>query len=298
MAADWLIEQARAAAAAELAESIVRGLDIVKPPIDPFYIIGTEGKRISVFGDDFGDAFDGRIEYQAPQYLLFYNSKYNAWTHAGVNHPKINFTIAHELGHYFLERHRNYLMKGGLPHGSITEFVSDNLSEREADAFASGLLMPKHIAKPIVNAAPPTLDSVKSARSTFDVSLTSMMVRWIQLSDFPCAICCVRDGKIEWGFTSEPFKEAGAYRVRRGKPVTSPAALKFLNADRALSKYREGEGWSGIGHWVDFGQDGLYVTEFFAAIPSTRQLLVLLMAEEDDVFENSDDEPFSNSDYD
>jgi hypothetical protein len=124
-----------------------------------------------------------------------------------------------------------------------------------------------------------------------------MMVRWVQLSDFPCAVCSVRDGAIEWGFTSQAFKEVGAYKVNRGKPVSSSAAQKFLNVDRALKSYREGEGWSDAGHWLSFDRHGLYVSEYFAAIPSTRQLLVLLSAEEDDVFTKSDDE-FESSDDD
>ena len=50
----------------------------------------------------------------------------------------MNFSVAHELAHYFLIAHHNYLKHGGRPHGSKTEFVSDNNSEREADAFAAG----------------------------------------------------------------------------------------------------------------------------------------------------------------
>jgi Zn-dependent peptidase ImmA (M78 family) len=287
---NWGVEQAHRDAAADFAEEIVKGLGITAPPVSPFEVIRSEKGRIRAFGDDFGDAFDGRLEYHAPRFLLFYNTKYDAWPHRGKHHPKVNFTIAHELGHFLLTPHRKYLKKGGRPHGSQVEFTSDNLSEGEADAFAAGLLMPRFLADKVVNHGPGTLKSLQAAKDLFDVSLTSMMVRWVQMSDYPCAMCSVRDGKIEWGLTSEPLKKAGAYRVHRGKPVASRSARAFLDADPSLTRYREGEGWAVAERWLDFNRDGVGVVEYLVVIPSVRQLLVFLTAEEDDVFPDTDND--------
>lgn len=278
----WMFEQNRRDAASDLAEQIVKGLRITAPPVSPFRIIRSERKRITAIGDDFGDAFDGRLEYQRPRFVIFFNTKYNAWPHNGEHHPKVNFTVAHELGHFFLNAHRNYLKHGGRPHGSVTEFVSDNNSEREADAFAAGLLMPAFLADNVINQGPPTLGSVKKARDLFEVSLTSMMVRAVQISDYPCAMCSVREGRIEWGFTSGAFKKAGAYKVNRGQKVVSRSACKFLEGD--LSRYRQEEGWGGVDAWLEWEKGRVDVTEYYVAIPSVKQVLVLITAEEDDVF--------------
>ena len=286
----WNLEQSRRDAAAEFAEDIVKGLGITAAAVSPFKVIRSEGRRIQAFGEDFGDAFDGRLEYQAPYFLLFFNTKYDAWPHRGKHHPKVNFTIAHELGHFFLTPHREYLKKGGKPHGSRTEFVSDNLSEREADAFAAALLMPRFLADKRINAGPGTLKTLQAGRDLFEVSLTSMMVRWVQLSDYPCAMCSVRSGTIDWGFTSGPFKKAGAYRVHRGKPISSGSALDFLEAEPSLTRYRESEGWARSEHWLDSDHDGLGLVEYFVVVPSQNQLLVFLTAEEDDVFPETDDD--------
>jgi hypothetical protein len=287
MATSWELEQARREAAAGLAERIVRDLGITGPPVSPFRILRSELRRITAYGEDFGDAFDGRLEYQHPRFLLFYNTKYDAWPHAGAHHPKVNFTVAHELGHFFLDAHRNYLKQGGRPHGSQTEFASENNAERQADAFAAGLLMPAFLAAAVVNDGPPTLDAVKKARDVFEVSLTSMMVRCVQLSDFPCAMCSVHNGVIEWGFVSEAFKKAGAYRVNRGARVSSRSACEFLAADP--SRYREEEGWGDVGAWLPWEKGRLGVVEYFVAVPSVRRLLVLISAEEDDVFPEDED---------
>jgi hypothetical protein len=53
------------------------------------------------------------------------------------NEGFINFTIAHELGHYFLSGHVEALIgySDGI-HYSASGFISNDLHEREADAFA------------------------------------------------------------------------------------------------------------------------------------------------------------------
>ncbi len=286
----WNLEQARVEHASELAETIVKDLGFIAPPISPLKVAKSEKRRIRLFGHDFGDAFDGRLEYQAPRFLLFYNTKYDAWPHRGEHHPKVLFTIAHELGHFFLTPHREYLKKSRKPHGSHTEFVSDNLSEREADAFAAALLMPRYLADKTINAGPGTLKAIQAARDLFEVSLISMMVRWVQISNYPCAMCVVQARNIQWGFTSEPFKKAGAYRVLRGKPVTSRSGRELLETEPSLGYYREGKGSGLAERWLDFECDGLWVEEYFVVIPSLQQLLVFLTADEGDVFPETEND--------
>src|SRR5271157_1307304 len=53
------------------------------------------------------------------------------------------FTVAHELGHYFLEGHVQALFGAGQQfHQSESGFTSNDKYEREADSFAASLLMP------------------------------------------------------------------------------------------------------------------------------------------------------------
>src|SRR4051812_44717964 len=57
------------------------------------------------------------------------------------NQGFINFTIAHELGHYFLPGHVDHLFgSGDNMHLSHAGFVSSDDCEREADFFAAALL--------------------------------------------------------------------------------------------------------------------------------------------------------------
>jgi len=283
----WHLDKARLDYAIGLGEEIVETLGINSPPVDPFHVLESEGAKIRAFGDDFKDAFDGRLEYKDPIYILFYNTKYNCWQHSGLQHPKVRFTISHELGHYFIEAHRNYLRKGGQPHCCITDFVSDTLVEREADCFAAGLLMPKFLLCEIVNKSTANLSAIKNARKEFDVSLTSMMIRWTQLCDSPCAILAVKGKTVQWGFTSEGFNNAGASFVRRGA-VTSEAAIEFISGEPTLKECREGSGWGRTGYWLDIPKDNVDVHEDYVVMPSTGTVLVFLTAREEDLFGDLD----------
>ena len=187
-----------------------------------------------------------------------------------------------EQGNLNLSPHRNYLMSGGGAHGSETQFESNRIVEREADCFSSGLLMPRFLLGKVVNRMPPTLDHVKQARDQFQVSLTSMLVRWVQLCDFPCAIASVRDNMIEWGFCSPGLKEAGGYGVKRAEPVTSRTAKNFIHQDASLVAYREGCGQSIASHWIANVDLNFVFAEQMIVVPSTRQVLVFLTADEDD----------------
>lgn len=288
----WILEEARRDAAADLAEQIVKDLEISKPPINPFRVIRSEKRRIKAIGDDFGDSFDGRLEYQRPQFLLFYNTKYNAWSHVGENHPSVKFTIAHELGHFFIAAHHHYLKHGGKPHGSRSEFVSDNNSEREADAFAGGLLLPGFMFKPHVNTGELSLDGLEELAREFETSLLSTVVRAVRVSDRPCAVAGIRKGEIAWMFPSNRLIEGKCYPGKRA--LESPEAKAqwqlFLggNKERLVA-----EGM--VRNWFQlFGREeelfDAYVTEDYLPIQIMSTLVVLLTLDEDDVFPEVEEE--------
>jgi IrrE N-terminal-like domain len=289
---EWSPDQARLDAAAALAEVIVKGLEITKPPVSPFAIIKSERHLLVAYGDDFADAFDGRLEYQSPKFLLFYNTKYNAWPHTDAHHPKVTFTIAHELGHYFLERHRQYLQKGGLAHCSQTEFLSDNLSEREADTFAASLLMPSYLASPIVNKNELSLTRLEGVSRTFETSLVSTTIRSVQLSDYPCAVAGIRDGSIAWMFPSERLIEAKCYPGKRA--LESPAAKQLWQDFATGGKGTFSE--DGMArHWFEMYDredkfHDVYVTQEFLPVHTMNTLIVLLTLDDDDLFKDDEDE--------
>ena len=193
---EWQAEQRRAEMAGIQADQIVSGLGLTLP-IDPIEIAKSESPLLRIGGRDFRNRYDGLLEYHQSKnrFLLFFNTKYDTGRPPGSHHPRTRFSIAHELGHYFIERHRVYLMTGGQAHGSINEFRSDKQIEREADSFAASLLMPTHLIKPLVNAGELSASRINELAGLFQTSLTSTAIRSVRVSHFPCGVAGIRNGR-------------------------------------------------------------------------------------------------------
>ena len=281
---NWKLLYAARNRAAQEGEGIAEIYGFSEPPIDPFSIIENERDLIHAGGFDFGNAFDGRIKYVGPRFLISYNTKYNKWQHSGRFHTKILFTVAHELGHFFLPEHREYLVTSKSPHGSLTEFTANQRVEQQADAFASGLLMPGYLLRPLINHANfPPLEYIHQIRKQFQVSLTGLLVRWTQLSDFPCVTIAIKDKKIQYGWISKSLRDLGAYAVLRGNTVKGRDALTFIDQDPEVRRFRHATGNGAIINWVDFDQVRLLTEEHFFAIPHTGTVWVIATADENDL---------------
>lgn len=243
---EWQAEQFAVQKAGWQADAIVRRLNL-SPAIDPLQIAKDEYPFLRAGGQDFANRFDGKLRYSSEKrcFVLMYNTKYDAFYPPGKHHPRTRFSIAHELGHYFLEHHHAYLAHGGKTHASINEFRSNITIEREADAFAASLLLPTHLVSPIVNAQPLTYARLRHIADTFETSLISTAIRSVQLSHFPCALAAIRQGAVAWMFASEALIATKMY-PRKGHlpPNAIEAYAKFqvgsTAATSAMAKYRRG----------------------------------------------------------
>ena len=67
-----------------------------------------ERKEIPVAFNQYGESFDGTLEYRDGRFCIFVNlDRVEA-----KQSPRARFTVAHELGHYFIDEHRNALRSG------------------------------------------------------------------------------------------------------------------------------------------------------------------------------------------
>ena len=228
---DWQAEQHRQEMAGKQADALVARLKLTTP-IDPFKVVASEHPILKAGGRDFKNSFDGKLKFirEKNRFLLFYNTKYDAGLPSGCFHPRTRFSIAHELGHYFIDQHHKYLRRGGKPHPSSSEFRSDVQMEREADAFAASLLLPTPIVRPIVNKGELSLDALDDIARDFKTSLVSTTIRSVCLSDFPCAVAGIRSGRIAWMFPSDQLIKGGCYPGK--KVVESPSAKERWEAYR------------------------------------------------------------------
>lgn len=98
------------------------------------------------------------------------------------------FSLAHELGHYFLELHRTLLVRGNS-HNASDQFYHEEKFEQEADEFAGKLLIPpNYLMKKIGTKNSLTLDDLKNIATECQTSLTCAVMRYISENIEPCAL--------------------------------------------------------------------------------------------------------------
>jgi Zn-dependent peptidase ImmA (M78 family) len=218
----------RKAEISELAEAIA--LRFYKnSAIEPELIAKEQGITFSY--NNYKNSFDGLLEHCSGLFHIYINSN----RLRGDNNPRIKFTFAHELGHYFIDEHRNALKSGKTPsHPSFNSLVAKNPVEREADYFASCLLMPEKLFKKQCFRRPfdPTL--IEDLAKFFQTSVSSVIFRYFELNLFPMLIIKVVNGLIDWKMPSKDFKYK--YLPKKGSAVPpTTAAAEFFNSGKRYS---------------------------------------------------------------
>ena len=126
--------------------------------------------------DELPEDVSGAIIYRkdAKKYIIFNNNK---------KHPnRQHFTIAHELGHYFL--HKNELSSENILVDADTTLDSNGIFfrldhaettkiETQANNFAATLIMPERLVQEVWE----KLNDVEEAAKIFKVSLSAMSIR-------------------------------------------------------------------------------------------------------------------------
>lgn len=172
--------------------------------IDPLKIL--DENEITYSFQDYGDAFDGLLEYEDDEFHVFLNQN----RLVGLGRPRTRFTISHELGHYFIDEHRNGLVSGTRsPHGSFPGYRSNDIIEREADHFASHLLMPASLFANKVASEPAGLGAVLKFSEDFGTSRTACGVRYVKEEILPCALFKWNREGLHWKLLSDDFYRSG-----------------------------------------------------------------------------------------
>jgi len=119
---------------AELAESIANeNFNNGKTDLD----LILEKKNIKLIKGNYEKYFIGTLYHKSKRFTIHLNMDMLRETHM----PRIRFTVAHELGHFFIDEHRNLLTNGTSL--SFNNLHNKTNIEREANHFASFLLMPE-----------------------------------------------------------------------------------------------------------------------------------------------------------
>lgn len=197
------------------ANRVLQALDMWRVPVDPFAIAAEE--EIETAPGAYGPKFDARIEFlpSVEAFALYYRQG-----GFGRSEGRVRFSIAHELGHFYL--HRDQLLRGDT-HCSQADFRSRNPVEQEADEFAARLLMPESLFVAAVRQFRQRVcvlsDLCRLADTVFHTSLTSTVRRYCQCNLEPSSVVVSQQGKVKWAVHSEDMRRLGHGYIEAGRPV-------------------------------------------------------------------------------
>lgn len=190
-------------------------------PIDPFKI--AEGENIVVESKEpENEGMSGCIVFSGDDVGIIYATHIRS---KGFQ----RFTVAHELGHYFLEGHPEEILKTAPVHFSKAGFTQGNNSiEIEADHFASGLLMPTQLTREALYCGRVGLEGIKLLASAAETSLTSAAISAAECAPYPMAVIVSRGAQVAYGFMSDSFKRLDRLQfLRKGDPLPHTATRVF-----------------------------------------------------------------------
>jgi hypothetical protein len=230
------------------AHDVLNKLQISSLPVSPFVVADrkniTYQEKSSV-----GAGISGCLMKVGNQFGILYSSRF-------ASEGFKRFTVAHELGHYFLPGHIDALFgKGQQCHYSDSGFVSDDKYEREADSFAAGLLMPKLLFKTACGKSGQGLDAIETLADLCVTSLTATAIRFAKLCDEPVAVVCSVGDRVQFTFMSKALQDMrGLTWIRKGSGL--PSGTATANFNRNEDNVRQGKrvsSTSTLDTWFDGG---------------------------------------------
>lgn len=208
------------------------------------------------------------------------------------------FSVAHELGHFFLPGHPESVFDENGIHESRAGFTSGNVFELEADRFAATLLMPKGSFKVAMKTASDGLAGIEALASLCRASLVATALRYADLAKEPIAVIVSNQTQIEYCALSTAFR---AYRdlspIRRGQAIPRRTATSLLASDpRQIIDGDREEDTVDLAQWFGAGPKKRLLEEVIGLGNYGKILTVLTLDEsEGDPEDDEDDEALMDS---
>jgi hypothetical protein len=186
------------------------------------------------------------------------------------------FSIAHELGHYFIEGHPEALLSTGV-HESRAGFVSGDAFEQEADHFAAALLMPEGPFKKAIADQDAGLACIEALSRACETSLTSTAIRYCALTSDGVAVICTTGDAVDWCFMSDGLKQAkGLTFLRKGIGVPpGTVTAQFNTGPENVRTGQRDDGERRLSDWMG-GDHSYRITEEVVGLGQYGRTLTIL----------------------
>jgi hypothetical protein len=210
--------------ATQCGEKLARDQGYSSLPVDPIAIARKHDIHVEKKPPDM-KGVSGALIFAEPNPIIIYSTEH---ANAGFE----NFSVAHELGHYFLPGHPEEIQSAGGAHMSRSGFSEgDSSIEIEADHFAAGLLMPDYLVRMELTSAQVGLGGIRQLSEKAHASLTATAIRAAQCAQFPLCVIISAGETVSYAFPSDSFKDLGRnIYLRKGSALAVGSATAALNA--------------------------------------------------------------------
>lgn len=206
------------------AEAILLQEGISSLPVDPMAIAASHNIIVQAKPDS-ADGVSGMLLRHGDAFGILYASHVPS---EGFQ----RFSVAHELGHYFLDGHIDHVLPSDGAHASHAGFVTTDPYELEADHFAAGLLMPSGLFKRRIGTRASGLAAIESLAQDCRTSLTATAIRYAELTDAAVAVIISTGQTIDCCFLSDAMKSLPELSwPRKGTRVPKGTGTARLNAE-------------------------------------------------------------------
>jgi Zn-dependent peptidase ImmA (M78 family) len=186
------------------------------------------------------------------------------------------FSLAHELGHWNYHRGRSFECRVD---DWVEGYSSKPVEEKEADKYASELLMPAYMFGPLSKQIKrPTIDGVKELADKFNTSLTATAIRLVNMNAWPLVLVSHKKNGRVWFNRSKDVPERW-FPQKELSPDSMAFDMLFGNKERVRHQKITADTW-----FDNRDADRYDITEDALRI-STEQVLCLLWLENDEMLE-------------
>jgi len=203
------------------AEKIVYKYGFTSFPVDPIIIAQKENIEVKA-KDDCIEGISGVLIKVGDQFGIMYSTFY-------INKGFENFSIGHELGHYFLDGHIEGLFRSTDIHQSRANFFSSDQYEREADIFSASLLMPEDMFKNNLWKFGKGLDGIIGMADLCKTSITATAIRYAELTDDFLIVVISSNCKIDFCcFSQRAMRIKNKEIPKRNWPIPKNTATEIM----------------------------------------------------------------------
>jgi Zn-dependent peptidase ImmA (M78 family) len=263
----------REQAVRKYANDVLDEVGLSGEPVDPFEIASEKGLRLET-RSGFPPGVYGALYFDGSEFGIVISDRCH-----GPGHR--NFTIGHELGHFHIDGHAEHMFGGEsgqvLSQGGHFRNRKDR-HEREADRFASELLMPERWAAPLARELPGCVDTIAALAERFSASLCCAAIRFAELTDDAVAVVVSRERQIEWiAFSGRLQEHSWTHRAFKREFVPGGTATARLAASPQRVRYGEREDSSSLlCEWFDGAPSVVLTDEEAVGLGDYGRVITLL----------------------